>query len=909
MIWTRWPAPDRPRRAAALALLLAAALWSAGVVAAEPPPAAPDSGLAPAPQPSPEPAAPPEPEKGEEITFHASEIRLLAKEQAAVLHGSAWVSCRGVLIEAEDVVVFRKRRQAYATGAVRLTEKGGRFLADDLFYDFGVHRARATGVRLEIGRIQEVPAESAAPGSASQAAPATGRTHLYEDWSAGAAWAMPRKWYINAPEIRRAGPGKWILVRPAVSSCEFQDPHWRFQCSSADYYPGRGVQSFNNLLYLGPLPIFYFPYAARDLAHDYPWTTWQFGKSDDWGLFALSKWGFDLPSGESWPLKPRQAILDLDWRQDRGMAYGADLLYDAQSAGGGRLSTYFLEEDHVSAPEDLDRAEDEIERRERIYERLRVSGAPKVIGRPKLKHEENLLFAERRAADGFEPPDLAPDLYAEELRRRTALSHRQDLLPLEAPGRQWPIYALDLSVEFQDVSDRDVFKEYFRSEYRAEPEPVSYGLLRHQGDAFSAALVYQPRMENFQSQTEYLPELRLAAPPRRLPGGFFLSGSAAVSDLRRRFDVDSGFEDLDAARARARTVLSRLVRLGPLAFNPYAGTDQAWYSASRAEEGDLVRGAFLYGADAGLPLYGYYDAESDRLNVHGLRHVVEPRVFYRGVSEPTRAPQEVLDFDAAEDLTASDVLGAGLSQRLQARRRDAKGAERAADLFGVDFEVSGLPQRDQADRLNEGDRLLPMKIDSFLSPAEWLRLWARQEIDAHGVGLSRTAEGLSLSHERALRLTVSHHQTAADPERDIRGSNEMGASLDAALSPVWRLGAASQYEIDKPDRSLGEQGLDNLRLMLVRELHCLRLALDFNTDVEDGRRRHFYGLTLTLAGRPVNLVKASDQLPVGDPDYSRAPWLPPAEEMPGLLRLVPPEEPPAPPSAAPEESQSQPRRE
>ncbi len=428
--------------------------------------------------------------KGEKLTFtlHSDNTYPVLtgkfKGRATVLSGSAWVHVKGhyagrpldSLLEAENIVVFHGREKktgertlrAWADGAVRMTDKDGRLLCSDLYYDFVTHRGRAKGVRLEIGKVEEVAAKAGSselsPGALGSRLKVGGDqesdtgsfgSNIEDAWSIGFGKGAPGKWYVSAPEIRRAGPGKWVIVKPKISNCSFEEPHWCFQASSANYFPGRRVESFNNVLKIGKVPIFYLPYIARDLAHDYPWTQWHFGNSSNWGPYVFSKWGLDLPSGEDWIIKPRNLYLDVDWRRERGFAYGTGLRYDAIPHGGGLFDSYFLREDHISREDDLDRAEDEVERREIVYANLRAYGAPKVRGRPKRLYAENLLFFDRRHLDGFNRPSLDERLYSGEERFRLVLYHRQDMLPMRNDLQHDPVYKLDLSVEYQDYSDRD----------------------------------------------------------------------------------------------------------------------------------------------------------------------------------------------------------------------------------------------------------------------------------------------------------------------------------------------------------------------------------------------------------------------------------------------------------------------
>jgi hypothetical protein len=813
------------------------------------------------------------------LKFNARETRYIRKSKAVVLSGSAWVSAKGILIEAENIVVFPSKQQVWADGLVRMTEKDGRLICNEIYYDFKVDRGRATGVRMEIGSVKEVSSQAQSVSVAKQNKKMG--SALFD-----VGGQAPNKWFCTAPEVRRAGPGRWVIIRPRISNCGFEKPHWSFQASSANYFPGRRIESFNNLIRLGDIPVFYLPYIGRDLAHDYPWTTWQFGDSDQWGPYVLSKWGVDLPYSKKWLLQPRNLFFDLDWRQDRGFAYGLDLRYSSRPQGGGLADTYFLRETDISQQEDAERAADDIDRRTDIYDDLRLHGAPKIRGNPKRLYPENQLFVTRRLLHGFDPADLTPQLYQEEDRYRLSLVHRQGFFRLYNPLQDKPVYKLDLTVEYHNFSDRDFQREYFNDEYRHGLSPISFAMLRNQSDVMSAAVLFQPRVDAFSDQVEYLPQLSFDIPDRHLPGGFYLASRGSIGRLYRRFDEDSGFKDFDAGRGNLQLMASRPFKLGPFAINPYVGMDQTWYS-DNFEDGNVVRGALIYGGKSSVRFYGEYDLRSESLNIHALRHVIEPLVFFKGVSTPTHSSSELYDFDERDDLVKTNIGGAGLIQIFQVKRKDKLGGIKSVDLFGVSFLASGYCDRDEAEQYNDNDMLLPMQAHGFLRPTDWLQFWGRVNIDAHGVGLTGSTAGVRYTPVSRFSLTLSHTTVTEDKARAIAGSNYLSGRADLALGPLYTLSATARYEFDDPDVELGEQGLDSASLRLIRDMHCWKLGLGFSTKRDDDERKETFSLTLSPTGRPRNLVKGTDQLLIKEEDYSRPPWMPHPSEVPGAIRAVP----------------------
>ncbi|MCA9203926.1 MAG: LPS-assembly protein LptD, partial [Planctomycetales bacterium] len=465
--------------------------------------------------------------------------------------------------------------------------------------------------------------------------------------------------------------------------------------------------SRNNFVYLGGLPVLYWPTLATDLERPSFYINDISGGSDnifgtqariDFDLFQVL--GIrDVSPGTDWSLST-------DYLSDRGFGLGTEFVY----AGEGLLQ--------FPGP----------------YHGLLDAWGIKDTGL-------DTLGADRR--------DLIPE---EEWRGRVRFQHRHDL-----PN------GFQFTAEAGLISDRDFLEQYFEREWDQYKDQNTGIQLKQYLGSQAWSITADVRVNDFFTQTEWLPRLDHTA-----LGYSFLAdyltfnahthvGYANMKTAstptqpanQAKFNPLPYEADREGLHAATRQEIDLPVNLGPIKIVPYA-LGEAFYVGEDLNGDDLTRLYGQVGIRTNLPFWTVYPTvQSTLLNLNGLAHKIAltSEVFYADADQNfDQFPlYETLDDDAqehfrrripdttfggalfvndvvplrfdprtyalrsgmqswvtapsteiADDLTIARL---GIEQRWQTKR-GLPGAQRVVDVVSLDLEASIFPE---ADRDNFGE--------------------------------------------------------------------------------------------------------------------------------------------------------------------------------------------------------------
>ncbi len=222
-------------------------------------------------------------------------------QRVVVAVGGVKVRYRDVIITAARMVAWiGTSAQVYAEGDVLVKRGASRLHGDRLVYDLNARRGWVLDARM---RIREKRG---------------GTT-----------------WYMGAPKVRLVENGADALDA-WVSNCGFEKPHWRLRARSITFRKGRFVAAKHCTLVAGRVPLLYVPYVYRDLAHDWPWTTYRVGSDSEWGTYAFARVGFDVSS-------TTRLIAGADYRRYWGWGWPLIVSYRGKKLRG-ILDTYYTEQ-------------------------------------------------------------------------------------------------------------------------------------------------------------------------------------------------------------------------------------------------------------------------------------------------------------------------------------------------------------------------------------------------------------------------------------------------------------------------------------------------------------------------------------------------------------------------------------
>ncbi len=364
---------------------------------------------------------------------------------------------------------------------------------------------------------------------------------------------------------------------------------------------------------------------------------------------------------------------------------------------------------------------------------------------------------------------------------------------------------VQVDAEVSRLSDRGLLLEYFRSVVYTEKEQETYAYARWSDDALGVRAIGRFRLNDFQSQVEQLPEVKLDwihAPllTDATWGGLYLDVAARAGHLRVRPDDALGLASYRAGRGDLDATLSYKQTLGPLVLRAWGGArESGWTGRAGDEDHGLERFAAHGGWNLATTFWREFESPVGRAV---LRHEVTPEVGTRHVFGVTRDPAELLLFDDVEQLVDTDYVFLRLRSRLLA---DVAGRRRK--LVDVAVETRYFPRDHGRDDPRSWGALV---YDVRLDPFEWLSLRARGEHDLDDGSLRSLDVTGTFTWERV---------TASVSWRDLPGFvKAFGWSVDVALTPAWTVGFGQQYDTISGD-FLYHRG------RVVRSFHCVALEL------------------------------------------------------------------------------------
>jgi LPS-assembly protein len=402
-------------------------------------------------------------------------------------------------------------------------------------------------------------------------------------------------WYDQAETTRNVGTNRYDATNGYLTTCDYAEPHWRIAYKRLEIYPDDKIVGHDAVMYAGSVPVFWWPYFQKSVGDRGVPLSGSAGVDSRFGPFLYLAYRWDLT--ENFTLTPH-----LDLRTKHGIGLGADAEYKAGAWGKGLLRGYWVSD------------EDPREKEDTLYNK---------------------------------PPDLP--VYKEDFdsnRYRLQWEHKT-ALPADT----------EFMVLANKLSDPDIIEDYFRSEYRNDIQPDSFASLTRTGEQYTAGVLARPNLNEFFTETERLPEAQFSMVRTPLwRSGLYYQSDNSFTELHRDYSDDfltalPPPKDFNTLRGDTFHQLSYPKLLfGWLSVVPRVGGRATWYGATdTADHDSTLRGVFGTGTELSFKLSHVYDCSNDRLEIHGLRHVVTPSVNYsyvwRSRNDP---PKQLYQFDTID---------------------------------------------------------------------------------------------------------------------------------------------------------------------------------------------------------------------------------------------------------------------
>jgi len=641
------------------------------------------------------------------------------------------------LIVADAGVVWLNRREAYFEGNIRIYKTLGPAKDPRRFHVPEPPLDQRTGLAPnetlekagDLDGLVRSPEEQPTILIDTRAA-VSEADRVYVNWAEGTAYLVqPRlrfveadrvaNWVITAPSAegiatyevpvvdqdgKPTGKTKryrhFVMKNATFTTCSFKDPHTRIVSSTADVVEGDRIKLSNATGLVGEVPILYLPVFYDDEEYSWPWTQYEIGSASNRGMFISARVRVQPVKGVK--LYPR-----VEYFSERGITYGLDGKYSFHDdAVRGALEAFWIPNDQ---------------------------------GTDDLADVGNLTPPWPAMAND---PALGLDN-----RYRLYFWHQQ-----EAP-KGW-----EFDLEIHKLSDAGVYREYFEEQFKVEKEPETRAMLKYGRDNWAVFIHAKKRINDFLSQTEYLPQIGFRMIAQPIGGGFLFTNETELAHVVRRYgDVrqrpgqpnasivriwtrrneysmppaltlrQSDTDKLNTWRFDTINIVSRPFRWGVFNFEPYIGWRGTWYqhglsparggyaaalpptggpippgiAALPSRTGDTRRSQVLAGGRIATQFHRVYDVSQRPILrhyfAHGMRHVVTPEIFYTYASSPSRSPRYFPEHDDVSEEDGLHRITFALRHRWQTKWPPEMRRDPAAPLGGEWFRRKQAAELAQAE--------------------------------------------------------------------------------------------------------------------------------------------------------------------------------------------------------------------
>ena len=316
-----------------------------------------------------------------------------------------------------------------------------------------------------------------------------------------------------------------------------------------------------------------------------------------------------------------------------------------------------------------------------------------------------------------------------------------------------PATNLNLKALVNFQTDPLVLRDFFAGEYDANPQPNTFIEAEQSWDNWSLAALVAPRVNNFFSQVERLPDVKLTGFRQQiLDTPLYYDSESSVGWFRNwNANATNGFYPLTNGiygDTGLRADTYHQVTLPWTFFHwlnvaPRAGGRFTYYNAASDASGrdhDVARGVFNTGAEVSFKASALWiDAKNSFFDVDGLRHIIEPSANYVFVPNPSLAPNQLPqydgqmaallispiqfpDYNSIDSVDSMNVIRFGLRNILQTKR-----AGQLDDLvnWNVMLDCRLDPQVGQT-RLND------LYSQFAFHPRNWITLEEQLRYDTEG---------------------------------------------------------------------------------------------------------------------------------------------------------------------------------
>lgn len=675
---------------------------------------------------------------------------------AVIAYGNVMLRSGKLELKTDHMVFYQSRMEVYAEGNIIMSENNRVLYADKIYYNF------KTGS----GIVSDARVITYSPWEVS--------TSIASGWRVFCTKPGDYSWSLFANKLYKYGNSMFLGESATSSPSGFGKPLFKIRSKKIRFMPNHKAASTHNVIFAGPIPVFYFPYLVKDLSGRWPWINIALGQTKEWKQYVFAKVGYKIR-------KHSELLIDLDYRRRQGMAGGIGLNYslDGPLKGGrGTIRSYYI---------------DEREKGERGLEYAKLAADNDVEGRERYKiefqHTQPFNFSKRFVAT-----------------------------------RDWT-----LNAEIYKYSDKYFRAEYFEQEALTARRENNLTLMKSTLHT-DFELLTQFRVNRWLSETNYLPEARfrvLSWPIKE--SGFYYSSATQTGFIKYMYDESLERDDVDSWRAHTEQTISYLARLGTaLKLEPYVGGEFTFYENTLDETDDSLRDAFLYGAELSSRIMGLFEKKSTFWDLNKLRHVITPGIRFTGRTRPNIKPAELFQFDTIDAHDKSNMVTVFLRNNFYTKRGNDK---HISEFASVEIQFNGYPDSEEAERLNDGHFLGEIGLYWRLRPRDFMTFAGDVRFDPQAHDPRVINFGFTLEPTKQWSLFLGHRYFRTDQEDAlVDDSSESSLKFTYRINERWAIRISGNYEFfdrEIPERGHVPSGFTEQKLTLFRRQGSWQFSMSY----------------------------------------------------------------------------------
>ncbi|MEP6777031.1 MAG: hypothetical protein ABI944_01165 [Chthoniobacterales bacterium] len=611
-------------------------------------------------------------------------------------------------------------------------------------------------------------------------------------------------YFVKGEKISSISEGAFLVLNGTLTTHDSEKPDFRLRARKVRLYEKDRVVFENITMYVGKVPVFWFPYLYQSL--------------DDAFSFLvtpayLSSWGPSLLGRVSFPITDRlKGIIRLDYRARRGAAIGfeSELKYGKDNTSFARLRTYFIQDqspqiNRTSIPRgDLGESRYRLSLQDRTYFTEDIYG---IVNVTKLSD-----------------PFVLEDFYQSDFR----LDPRPD--NVVALTRLNPVYSLTAIARFQVNTFFEATERLPEIVLDIKRHPLFGGPIFYEGETGFANL-----RRNFSESSPFqnYNAWRFDTFHQLLYPQTYFGWLSIVPRVGFRGTYYSETRDLGQTifRPNSNPLVPDFLLPNPTLAHPIE-----W-------GGDVFRTVLNAGAEASFKVSrAWENVQSRAMGLDGLRHIVQPYTNFSYVSDTDTNPAEILQFDSYQpstqlrpidfpQFTSIDSIDrwtiwrVGVRNRLQTRRDDSTINWMEMDTY---FDVNFDNPYDKTPYSNLFNRFA-------FSPVPWMRLDVGSQIPLFDKGFTEVNTSVAVQPVANMSVSLSHRYLNDSPFFANSSVYVLGGYY--RVNDNWGVGVSEQYEA-----TTGV--LEQQRYSVYRDLTSW--VASFGALIRDNGGRKEYGVLLTF---------------------------------------------------------------